>query len=113
MPEGKALGGNPLHVAGIARALEAVDDDYGQRALPLHLPVTVDPDLDAGFDFDEARLGGRQSNAAREEETGQGLPMSAAQAAPGYESRRFRLHSLHCMILNGYDFKRCWPRRLS
>ena len=31
----KALGGNPLHVTGIARALKAVDDDYGQRALPV------------------------------------------------------------------------------
>ena len=90
-----------------------MDDDDRQRALPLNLPVTVDPDLDAGFDFYEARLGGWQSDAAREEETGQGLPMSAAQAAARYESRRFRLHSLHCLILNGYDFKRCWPRRLS
>src|SRR6476661_9034967 len=77
---GKALGGNPLHVAGIARALEAVDNDDRQRALPVALPVTVHPDLDAGFDFDEARLGGWKSDAAREEEAGQGLPMSAAQA---------------------------------
>jgi len=66
----------------------------------------VHPDLDAGFDFDEARLGWRKSDAAREEEAGQGLPMSAAQAAARDESRRFRLHSLHCMILNGDRHRR-------
>ena len=80
-----------------------MDDDDRQRALPLHLPVTVHPDLDAGFDFYEACLGRRESDAAREEEAGHGLPMSAAQAAARHESRRFRLHSLHCLILNGYD----------
>ena len=101
--DGQALGGNPQHVGGIARALEAVDDDHRQRILPVALPVAMDQDLDAGFDFDEARLGRRQSEAAGEEEAGQSLPMSAAEAAPRHESRRFRLHSLHCLILNGYD----------
>jgi hypothetical protein len=32
--------------------------------------------------------------------------MSAAQAAARDESRRFRLHSLHCMILNGDRHRR-------
>ena len=103
MPERQALGGNPQHVAGIARAFEAVDDDDRQRVLPLALPVAMGQNLDARLDFDQARLGRWQSDAAREEEAGQGLPVSAAQAAPRQESRRFRLHSLHCLILNGYD----------
>ena len=63
--------------------------------LPVALPVTVDQNLDAGFHFDVACLGGWQSDAAGEEEAGQRLPMSAAKATPRYESRRFRLHSLH------------------
>jgi putative FmdB family regulatory protein len=62
-------------------------------------------DLDAGFHLDEARLGQWQMRAAGEEEAGQGLPMSAAEATPRDERRRFRLHSLHCLILNGYDLK--------
>ena len=32
-----------------------------QRILPVALPVTMGQDLDAGFDFDKSRLGGRQS----------------------------------------------------
>ncbi len=100
---GQALGGDPLHVGGIARALKAVDDDDRQSILPVALPVAMDENLNAGFHLDVSRLGWGQRRAAGEEEAGQGLPMSAAEAAPRDESRQFRLHSLHCLILNGYD----------
>ena len=54
---GEALGGNPLHVGGIARSFEAVDDDDRQGILPVALPVAMDENLNAGFDFDVTCLG--------------------------------------------------------
>ena len=72
-----------------------MDDDDGQCILPVCLPVTMCQNLDTRLDFNETRLGSRESRPAREEEAGQGLTVSTPEATPRHKSRYFRLHSLH------------------
>jgi len=51
--------------------------------------------LDARLDFDQSGLGSGQRGPTGEEEAGQGLAVSTAEATSRHEGRYFRLHSLH------------------
>jgi hypothetical protein len=78
-----------------------VHNDDCQRILAIALPVTVSEHFDARLDFDQTRLGGWKHDVSREKECGQGLLMSAAQAAPRDKQCCPGLRNLHNLILNG------------
>ena len=99
--QGQALGGDPQHVIRFARPLQAVDENCRQRVPAIALPVAMGENFNAWLYFDQPSLGSRQRDVARENEVDQSLPMPPAQAPSRQEDRRFRLPSLHPLILNG------------
>jgi hypothetical protein len=63
--------------------------------------MTVAEDLHARLDLDHTLFSNRHNMAPREEKAGQGLEVSAAQAAAWEKGWRLGLRSFHNLILNG------------
>jgi hypothetical protein len=72
-------------------------DDDGQSVPAVGLPVAVTENLDARLNFDEAFFGGRENAATANEEVGDGLDVSATQAAarPKFGEVQLSLRSRH------------------
>ena len=79
--------GDSEHVLRIAGTFESVDDDDGQRARAVRLPVAMAKHLDAGLDFDQALFGRGKMKPSLDQEAGDGLHVSAAQPAAWLERR--------------------------
>lgn len=85
-PRPQPLLGDAQHVFRLARTLKAMHDDNRHRVLALRLPVAMTENLDAWLHFDQASFPRREGHPATQEKAGDGLDMSALQAATGPKS---------------------------
>jgi hypothetical protein len=65
-----------------------MNDDYGQGALTIRLPMTMTKRLYAGLNFDEALFGLGDYDSSLQKKTRQGLDVSSTQAAACQELGR-------------------------
>jgi putative FmdB family regulatory protein len=89
-------------------------DQHGEGTAAIWLPVALAQNRNAGLDFDQAVVRLRKVGPAREEETGEGLQVAAAQKRARRErlETRVRLRAPHSLILNtGEHFCRAMRRR--
>src|SRR5579883_1525253 len=111
---GEALLRESDHITGFARAFQAMHDQHGEGTAAIWLPVALAQNRNAGLDFDQAVVRLRKVGPAREEETGEGLQVAAAQKRARRErlETRVRLRAPHSLILNtGEHFCRAMRRR--
>src|SRR5689334_8495025 len=107
--DGQSFVGNPDRVTGVTGAFEPVHDDDRKRILPLALPVAMAEEPYSGLDFNETFFRSGQRDLAMQKETGEGLHMTASQAAAWHKLTRFdfSLRSPHKLILNSLGVPRC------
>src|SRR5579883_3439758 len=99
---GEALLRESDHITGFARAFQAMHDQHGEGTAAIWLPVALAQNRNAGLDFDQAVVRLRKVGPAREEKTGEGLQVAAAQKRARRErlETRVRLRAPHSLILN-------------
>jgi hypothetical protein len=85
-----------------------VNDKYGQRILPIWLPMAMAQNPHARLDLDQSLFWNGQNNPAREKKAGERLQVAPAQRAPGNKDMRLDLRSPHKLILNGNVTQAGW-----